>query len=343
MRVQAITWEGGRAAIIDQTKLPRHETYITLDQPAAYARAIERMQVRGAPLIGITAAYGVAQAAVNAHDASPGVFRRRIESAMEKLAATRPTAVNLQWALARMRRALVDAGDAASSRVAGLLVAEAKLVHREQLAADRAIARLGAELIPKGEAALTICNTGALATGGEGTALAAIVRAYREKRIRVVYVPETRPRQQGLLTAWELGRAGVEYRLIADTAVGALLAQKQVSAAVVGADRIAANGDVANKIGTYQMAALCARHGVRFIVAAPVSTYDVRCPNGAAIAIEQRDEREITHLGGKQVAPDECKVWNPAFDVTPRELVSYYVSEHGLFPGGRADRKRRRQ
>ena len=343
MRVQAITWEGGHAVIVDQTELPRRETYLTLDQPAAYARAIERMQVRGAPLIGLTAVYGVAQAALNARDATPRVFRGRIESAMERLAASRPTAVNLHWALERMRQALERAGMDDPTRAATQLVAEAKRLHREQLAADRAIARFGAEIIPQGEAALTICNTGALATGGEGTALAAIIRAYREKRIKRVYVPETRPRQQGLLTAWELGRAAVDYQLIADGAVGALLAREQVSAAAVGADRIAANGEVANKIGTYQMAVLCARHGVRFIVAAPVSTYDVRCPNGAAIGIEEREAREITHIGGKQVAPDDCEVWNPAFDVTPRELVSYYVSEHGVFPGARADRRRKRK
>jgi len=341
MPVQAISWEGNRAVILDQTKLPRREAYVTLDTVAAYVRAIERMQVRGAPLIGITAAYGVAQSALNASRASPDAVRRKAEWAAGKLATTRPTAVNLHWALSRMLRLAESAAPASPTRTAGMLVEEAIRLHREQLAADRAIARFGAELIPPGEAALTICNTGALATGGEGTALAAIIRAYRQQRIKRVYVPETRPRQQGLLTAWELGQAGVDYRLIADTAVGALLARGVVTAAVVGADRIAANGDVANKIGTYQMAVLCDRHEVPFIVAAPVSSFDVQCPQGSAIPVEERSARELTHSGVIRTAPPGCQVWNPAFDVTPRELVSFYVSEEGVFPDGRSHRRRK--
>lgn len=342
MRVRAIRWEGNRAVIVDQTKLPARETYITLDQPAAYAHAIERMQVRGAPLIGLTAAYGVAQAALNAREEKPEAFARKVKAAVDRLARTRPTAADLHNVLAYMHLLAKAEERNGPSHIAAYLVNAAVRLHSRQAETDHAIARFGAEVIPKGEAALTICNTGALATGGEGTALAAIIRAYRQKLIKRVYVPETRPRQQGLLTAWELGRARVEYQLIADGAVGALLARGGVTAAVVGADCIARNGDVANKIGTYQMAVMCALHRVWFIVAAPTSTFDLRCRGGKAIAIEERDSRELTHLGGKRLAPEGCKGWNPAFDVTPRALVTHYVSEHGVLSHASIGLRRKR-
>jgi len=335
MTVPIISWEKDHLTVLDQTKLPLREQSISLAKPEDYTHAIRDMKVRGAPLIGIVAAYGVAQAALNSQDEQFAVFEKQVRRALENLAGTRPTAVNLFWALNRVQSAFDDNILRSPQEHARALLAEAKTIHAEQVEADRLMARNGATLIPKGSNVLTICNTGALATGGEGTALGIIFEAYRQKRVKQVFAAETRPRMQGRLTAWELHKMRVPYKLIPDTSVGALLSRESIAAAIVGADRIAANGDVANKVGTYQMAVLCARHNVQFVVAAPRSTFDGECPTGADITIEERDGEEVRKVGRCFILPKEYIVWNPAFDVTPRELISRYVSEEGVEPGGR--------
>jgi len=337
MSAPVISWDNDHLTALDQTKLPLREQSLELTKPEDYIHAIRGMKVRGAPLIGIVAAYGVAQAALNSQNEQFAVFEQRVRRTLASLAATRPTAVNLFWALNRMQSVFDDNILRSPQEHARMLLTEAKAIHGEQVEAERAMANNGANLIPKGSNVLTICNTGALATGGEGTALGVIFEAHRQKRVKRVFAAETRPRLQGRLTAWELHKKRVPYKLIPDASVGALLSHESIAAAIVGADRIAANGDVANKIGTYQMAVLCARHGVKFIVAAPRNTFDEECPTGADITIEERDGDEVRKVGRCFVLPKEYIVWNPAFDVTPRELISYYVSEEGVEPGGRGN------
>ncbi len=334
MHTIAASWMGDYLAVLDQTKLPFREVVVQLSRLAHYTKAIRSMQVRGAPLIGIVAAYGVAQEALAAKSLEPAVFRARVESAINILAGTRPTAANLFWALNRQRE-LLDAAWHKPRACARHLIAQAEAIHREQLEAERKMAKAALKLIPHGPAALTICNSGPIATGGIGTALGAIIFAYHQRRISEVFVPETRPRLQGRLTAWELERAGVVFTVIADVAASSALASGRICATLVGADRIAANGDTANKLGTYSIAVLCREHRVPFIVVAPESTRDLSCPNGAGITIEERDAGEIRIVAGKRLMPEGWRVWNPAFDVTPRALISHYVTELGARPGGR--------
>lgn len=343
MHSLAVSWEGDHLRALDQTRLPFEENYLVLKSVDDYIRAISEMQVRGAPLIGIVAAYGVAQAALNGADADFSRFEGDVRQAIERLRASRPTAVNLFWVLARMEGVLRANPDRSPSELAQLLLAEAQAIHREQMEADSRIGELGASLIPEGSELITICNTGELATGGKGTAFSIIRQAHLQRELKQVWVPETRPRLQGRLTAWELTRERIPFRVIADTMVGWLFSQHRIAAAVVGADRIAANGDVANKIGTYQLAVLCARHGVSFIVAAPESTFDPDCPAGVDIPVEERDAEEVLRLGDVPVLPEGYPVWNPAFDVTPAELVSYYVSEAGIKHGVRAPREQKEE
>ena len=338
MSAPIISWENDHLTVLDQTKLPLREQSVTLTKPEDYIHAIRVMKVRGAPLIGIVAAYGVAQAALNSQNEQFAVFEKQVRRALENLASTRPTAVNLFWALKRMQSVFDDNILRSPQEHARSLLAEAKTIHTEQIDADRAMAKIGAALIPRGSNVLTICNTGALATGGQGTALGVIFEAHRQKRVTRVFPAETRPRMQGRLTAWELHKRRVPYRLVPDTSIGALLRDGNITIAIVGADRIAANGDVANKIGTYQMAVLCAWHKVQLIVAAPRSTFDSECPTGAEITIEERDGDEIRKVGRCFILPKEYIVWNQAFDITPRELISHYVSEDGIEAGGRRDK-----
>jgi len=299
--------------LLDQRKLPAVEEYLRLTSVEQVADAIERLAVRGAPAIGIAAAYGVVI----------GVRRGDgLEASVARLRRTRPTAVNLAWALERMGRAQQDP-------VA--LAAEARAIHREDVVACRTMGRIGAEHVPDGATILTHCNAGALATGGYGTALG-VVRAAREagKRVQVVAC-ETRPVLQGArLTAWELARDGFEVTLITDSMVAQLMRRRGVALVVVGADRIARSGDVANKIGTYGVACLAHAHDVPFYVAAPWSTVDLACPDGAAIPIEQRDPGEVLSFAGVRVAPDGVRVDNPAFDVTPARLVRAIFTERGV-------------
>ncbi|HEY8040123.1 MAG TPA: S-methyl-5-thioribose-1-phosphate isomerase [Polyangiaceae bacterium] len=307
--------------MLDQRKLPRVEEYVRLRRVEEVAVAIESLMVRGAPAIGVTAAYGLVIAAATGED---------LGRAAERLRRTRPTAVNLAWALERMLRA---GGDLAA------LAAEARAIHRQDVAACREMGRIGAAHVPDGATVLTHCNAGALATGGYGSALG-VVRAARDagKSVRVVAC-ETRPVLQGArLTAWELARDGFEVTLVTDSMVAQLLRRRGVDLVVVGADRIARSGDVANKIGTYGVACLAHAHEVPFYVAAPWSTVDLGCPDGDAIPIEQRSESEVLSFAGQPVAPEGVRADNPAFDVTPARLIRAIFTERGEVspPGERA-------
>jgi methylthioribose-1-phosphate isomerase len=305
-----------QVVMLDQRALPGAEQYLVLERVEDVAAGIETLAVRGAPAIGIAAAYGVALAAAHGQDVGAAVARLR---------RTRPTAVNLAWALDRMARA-----NAAHPGDAAFLAAEARAIHREDVEACRAIGRIGAERVPDGATILTHCNAGALATGGYGTALG-VVRAARErgKRVRVVAC-ETRPVLQGArLTAWELAADGFDVTLVTDSMVAQLMRRGGVDLVVVGADRIARSGDVANKIGTYGVACLASAHDVPFYVAAPWSTVDMACPDGDAIPIEQRSEREVLRCGDVPIAPEGVRAENPAFDVTPARLVRAIFPERG--------------
>jgi methylthioribose-1-phosphate isomerase len=324
-----VRFADGALHLLDQTRLPAEERWIECRTPDDVADAIRRLAVRGAPAIGVAAACGLALGMRAAGAGEPPL--ERFERDAELLAATRPTAVNLGWAIDRARRVAGErAGDGAVA-VAGALDELADAIAREQLDADRRMAELGAELLEPGDRVLTHCNTGPLATGGTGTAGGVIARAWDAGRLAQVWVDETRPLLQGArLTAWELTRAGIPFRLVTDGSVGALMARELVDRVIVGADRIARNGDVANKIGTYTIAVLANRHGVPFYVAAPLSTVDPATATGAEIAIEERDAAEVTRVGGRAIAPDGAPAANFAFDVTPAELVTAIVTEAGV-------------
>ncbi len=301
--------------MLDQRALPQREEWLTLRTSGEVAEAIRDMAVRGAPAIGIAAAYGMALAVLGGEDV---VLARRT------LAESRPTAVNLFWALERLDPVLVHGFDA--------VLAEAQTIEREDLAMNQAIGLHGASLVPNGARILTICNTGALATAGHGTALGVIRSAFAADPTIFVYSCETRPRQQGLrLTAFELKHEGIPFVSIADSAAGILFAQKKIDLVIAGADRIAANGDSANKIGTYTLAVLAKHHGIPFYIAAPSSTLDPSMPTGDSIPIEERSATELTHIEGVQVAPEGTPVYNPGFDVTPGELISAIITEAGVF------------
>jgi methylthioribose-1-phosphate isomerase len=312
--VAPISWREDALELLDQTRLPAEEHWLRCTTAEDVAEAIRRLAVRGAPAIGIAAAYGVVLGVRSG---------RPFESVRDLLGSTRPTAVNLCWALDRMGE-VVDEGDAA-------LLERAHSIAREQDRADARMAEHGSALIGPGERLLTHCNTGALATAGRGTAGGVIEAGFRAGRVAHVWVDETRPLLQGArLTAWELQRAGVPFQVVPDASVGALMARGLVDRVVVGADRIAANGDVANKIGTYTIAALAARHGVPFHVAAPLSTIDLDTPTGDEIEIEERAGDEVTSVFGVPVAPAGTEAMNMAFDVTPHELVTSIVTEDGV-------------
>ena len=331
MSVQAIGWSpSGAVRILDQRALPGVRIERDLETVEDVADAIRTLQVRGAPLIGIAAAMGLV-AALRAHrDARHDAFLARLAEMVGILGATRPTAVNLRWALERMRCAAQEApgdGGALWER----LRAESAAIHDEDRIMCRRIGEFGLPLIPDGANLLTHCNAGALATGGIGTALAPIYVAHEAGRRVHVYVGETRPLLQGArLTAWELTEAGVPCTIIADSAAGALLRGGHINVIVVGADRIAANGDFANKIGTYALAVLAFHHGVPFYCAAPSSTIDSGVATGEGIPIEQRSPEEVTMFAGRQIAPAAASVLNPAFDVTPARYVKGYVTDRGL-------------
>jgi methylthioribose-1-phosphate isomerase len=327
--IHPVRWNGDHVALLDQTRLPEAEIWIRCDSWQDVADAIRHMQVRGAPAIGVAAAMGMALAARAIRADSTANPLESLLEAKQGLAATRPTAVNLFWALERMTRVAVQA--AQGQDWAHVLTDEACRIHDEDVAMCRAIGDYGASLIPQGARILTHCNAGALATAGYGTALGVIRSAHAQGKVSLVYCDETRPWLQGArLTAWEMVQEGIEHRLISDNMAGHFLHRGQIDCVIVGADRIAANGDVANKIGTYSVAVLAKENGIPFYVAAPSSTFDLSLATGDAIPIEERHEDEVTHLAGKRIAPVGTRAANPAFDVTPARYVSAIITEAGV-------------
>ena len=327
--VKAIEWVNGRVRLLDQTRLPQQEVYLELEDYHQMAAAIREMRVRGAPLIGIAAAYGMALGARHIETSNMNDFLAQLRPIAEALAATRPTAINLSWAIKRMTLAAEAAADPPAAREA--LVAEALRIHQENADADRRLGQHGAQLIPVGSAVLTHCNTGSLATGGYGTALGVIRTAWEQGRLSRVYFSETRPLLQGArLTAWELARDGIPATIITDSAAGFLMRREAIACVIVGADRIAANGDVANKIGTYTLAVLAKEHAIPFYMAAPTSTIDLATASGDQIPIEERPAEEVTTFAGATVAPAGIEALNPAFDVTPHDYITAIISERGI-------------
>jgi methylthioribose-1-phosphate isomerase len=319
----------GKVRFLDQTLLPHEEVWVETDDYQVVAEAIRRLQVRGAPLIGVAAAYGLALAALATDETDLAPLQSHLRSAADELAGTRPTAVNLAWALERMLRAAQRATNSDGARET--LVEEARRIHEEDIAANKVIGANGAALLREQSTVLTHCNAGALATGGYGTALGVIRSAAADSRLRHVIATETRPLLQGArLTAWELARDGISFELIVDSAAGSMLRRGLVDAVIVGADRIAANGDVANKIGTYQLAVLARENKVPFYVAAPTSTIDLSVGSGDDIPIEERSAAEVTSLRGIHLAPDGGNALNPAFDVTPNTFVDAIITENGV-------------
>jgi methylthioribose-1-phosphate isomerase len=340
--IRTIVWQDGSVVMVDQRALPLEERYVTCSDYRQVIAAINDLTIRGAPAIGVAAAMGIALGTLSCNAAARNTFRDTFEEICGQFAATRPTARNLFWAIERMRRlgnaALDSVPDERSSSdgdpcraVRALLVAEAVRIGEEDIAINRRLGRHGAALIPEGARILTHCNAGALATAGYGTALG-VIRAAREAGVTLhVYVDETRPVLQGArLTAWELLREGIPCTLIADNMAGFVMQQKKVDLVIVGADRIAANGDTANKIGTYGLAVLARAHGIPFYVAAPLSTIDPSLCDGGKIPIEERNPDEVTGLGGARIAPEGMAVWNPAFDITPHEFITAIITEAGV-------------
>ncbi|WP_295457081.1 S-methyl-5-thioribose-1-phosphate isomerase [uncultured Thiodictyon sp.] len=324
----AALWHDGRLYLAEQRLLPDRVEFLVYDTAPAVAEAIHSMVVRGAPAIGVAAAYGVVLAARSAYGAAGSDWQAAIVPDLERLAAARPTAVNLAWAVRRLR-AMIDRLDGADP--VQTLLDEALLIHAEDRAANHRMGDLGAELIDGPTDVITHCNAGAIATGGYGTALGVIRSAYSAGKIRRVYADETRPWMQGArLTAWELMDSGIPVTLQADGAAASLMAGGGIGWVIVGSDRIAANGDVANKIGTYGLAVLAKYHGVKVMVAAPTSTVDMAIASGAEIPIEERDPEELLSCGGRRLAPKGCAARNPVFDVTPAALVDAIVTERGV-------------
>lgn len=324
-----IRWAGDHLQLLDQTRLPAEEIWLECRDPEDVAAAIRRLSVRGAPAIGVAAAFGLVLGVDTAPaDADlPG----HMTGVADLLAATRPTAVNLRWAVDQGRSIIEEHAAEGRDALRSALLAWAERLHTEDIAANRRIGEHGARLFAAGDRVLTHCNTGALATAGYGTALGVIQAAWAGGRLASVWVDETRPLLQGArLTAWELSRLGIPYRLVTDSSAGALMSRGLVDRIVVGADRIAANGDTANKIGTYVLAVLAHRHGVPFYVAAPVSTIDPDTPTGADIPIEERDAEEVRRVLGTAIAPDAAAAANFAFDVTPAELITAILTDRGV-------------
>jgi methylthioribose-1-phosphate isomerase len=323
----AIEWIDAGLRLLDQRRLPGEDVYLTIKDAPAAAAAIRDMVVRGAPAIGITAAYGVVLSARQHYREAPHDWLSRVEADMTLLAVARPTAVNLVWALEQMRACLRVA---AVEPVEALLAVAARL-HREDIKANIRMGAFGENLINKGDSVLTYCNTGSLATGGYGTALGVIRSAWSAGKLQKVYACETRPWLQGArLTAWELVHDEIPVTLITDNSAAFLMQGGHVQWVITGADRVAANGDVINKIGTYQLAVSCRHHGVKMMVAAPLSTLDMETPAGDQVTIEQRPDTEVLELNGQRVAATGAAVWNPAFDVTPAGLVDCLVTEAGV-------------
>jgi methylthioribose-1-phosphate isomerase len=329
--ITPVRWDDGRLVLIDQTRLPTEEVERACANWPEVAEAIRSLVVRGAPAIGVAAAFGVVLAARASRATHRSALLADLEEAIKGLAATRPTAVNLFWALDRMRRTAAAGPEISVGALRDRLLVEAQAILAEDLAANRAMGAHGATLVPEHARLLTHCNAGALATAGYGTAVGVIRAAHELGRLALVWVDETRPVMQGSrLTAWELAKEGIPHRLISDVAAGFVMKRGEVDLVVTGADRIAANGDTANKIGTYSVAVLARHHGIPFYVAAPCSTIDPSIPSGASIVIEERDAAEVRGVAGRQTAPTASPVFNPAFDVTPAELITAIITERGV-------------
>jgi len=329
--IKTLEWTDAGVRFIDQTKLPTEETYVTCTTYQEVADAIRTMIVRGAPALGVTAAMGIALGIRDSRAENHDDLQCEFGRICDVLAATRPTAVNLFWGIRRMKDKLTEIGNLPIPEIKRALITEAQQMLAEDIAVNQAMGRHGAVLLPSSGGILTHCNAGALATCGYGTALGVIRAAVDSGKKLHVFADETRPFLQGSrLTAWELMKDGISTTVIADNMAGAMMRQGKIGAVIVGADRIAANGDVANKIGTYSVAVLAKEHGIPFYVAAPFSTIDLDTPDGSKIPIEQRSSREVTHMAGKQIAPDGVGVENPAFDVTPHRYVTAIITERGV-------------
>ena len=329
--IRPVRWDGTRLVLLDQTRLPIEEVERAYGSWQDAADAIRSLVVRGAPAIGVAAAFGVALAARQSRADHWEGFLADLEEAIKGLGATRPTAVNLFWALERMRRVAMANRASSIDALRQRLLEEAQAILDEDVRANRVMGAHGAALVPDGGRILTHCNAGALATAGYGTALGVVRAAHEQGKLALVWVDETRPIMQGSrLTAWELAREGIPHRLISDVAAAYVMKRGDVDLVVTGADRIAANGDTANKIGTYGLAVLADHHGIPFYVAAPFSTIDPAVATGAAIVIEERDANEVRGVAGRQTAPAASPVFNPAFDVTPAALIAAIITERGV-------------
>ena len=329
--INTLEWTDAGVRFIDQTKLPTEETYVTCKTYEEVAEAIRTMIVRGAPAIGVAAAMGVALGVRESQARDHSELQREFANICDVLAATRPTAVNLFWAIRRMEDEFERVKERSIPEIKAALIAEVQRMHAEDIACNQAMGKHGAALLPSSGSVLTHCNAGALCAAGYGTALGVIRAAIASGKNIRVFADETRPFLQGSrLTAWELMKDGIPTTVIADNMAGAMMRLGKISAVIVGADRIAANGDVANKIGTYTVAVLAKEHGIPFYVAAPFSTVDLNTRDGSQIPIEQRSPREVTHMAGKQITPDGVGIENPAFDVTPHQYVTAIITERGV-------------
>ncbi len=328
-----IDWQDDVVIMVDQRKLPSQELYVRCRTPQEVAKAIRTMVIRGAPAIGVAAAMGIALGVKRSKAKGTPQLAVELQKICTLMAATRPTAVNLFWAIDRMKKAFAEGAQAGESpdEIGERLEAEARRIHDEDVANCRAMGQHGATIVPDGARVLTHCNAGALATAGYGSALGVLRAAVEHGKRIAVFADETRPFLQGArLTAWELVREGIETTVITESMAGPLMRDREIDLAIVGADRIAANGDVANKIGTYTVAVLAREHDIPFYVAAPVSTIDLSTADGAHIPIEERDQREVSHFGASRVTPEGAHIRNPAFDVTPHRYITGIITERGI-------------
>jgi methylthioribose-1-phosphate isomerase len=329
--IQTLEWTDKGVSFIDQTKLPTEEVYVVCSTYQQVADVIRNMVVRGAPAIGVAAGMGIALGVKNSKAETVGELKKDFDQICKVIGETRPTAVNLFWAIRRMQDKFESLRVRPVAQIKQALIEEAQRMHAEDIAANQAMGRHGATLMPSSGGVLTHCNAGALATAGYGTALGVIRAAVEQGKKIHVYADETRPFLQGSrLTAWELMKDGIPTTVISDNMAGAMMKQGKIGAIVVGADRIAANGDVANKIGTYTVAVLAKEHGIPFYVAAPISTVDLETRDGSGIPIEQRSSKEVSHIAGKQMVPDGVQIENPAFDVTPAKYIAAIITERGV-------------
>jgi methylthioribose-1-phosphate isomerase len=338
MKFKTIEWKGDRVRILDQRELPQKIRYLNCRDASSVAQAIRTLAIRGAPAIGVAAAMGIALAAKKNQSSQPGAFHNNLEKVCHEMRQTRPTAVNLFWAVDRMKKILDQVYTHDVGEIKERLVREALQILDEDIEVNRKIGRVGKKLIKNGDRVLTHCNAGALATGGFGTALGVIYSAWEEGKRFHVFVDETRPMLQGCrLTAWELVQEKIPTTVITDNMAGVLMMKGKINLVLVGADRIARNGDTANKIGTYSLAVLSKWHRIPFYVAAPTSTLDFKLSSGLDIPIEERDIKEVTHFQGSLIAPKGVKGFNPAFDVTPHSLIHAIITEKGIIrkPFGR--------